>query len=191
MGGGFGNGSGMDGGVGRRQFLRLGGAVAAGLLVPDWARALATPSRSLGFYALHTGERLTVDYMVNGRYQPQGLDAIAHVLRDHRTDQVHPIDPAVLDILYVVRRTIGSRQPFNVISGYRSQATNDMKRRRRRRSGVAKNSYHIVGKAVDVYLPDRELRDLRQAALALRTGGVGYYPGSGFVHLDCGPVRTW
>lgn len=176
----------------RREALALGGTFALGLLVaPATARAARPSSRSLSFYAMHTGEEITADYFVNGRYQPEGLRAIARVLRDHRTDEIHPIDPGVLDILHAVRRMVGSQDAIHVVSGYRSRATNEMKRQSSRWSGVAKDSYHLYGKAIDVILPNRDMRQVRRAAIALQAGGVGYYPRSGFVHLDCGPFRTW
>lgn len=176
----------------RRDALALGGTVALGLLLgPATARAALPSTRSLSFYAMHTGEELTADYCVDGRYQPQELRAIARVLRDHRTDQVHAIDPTVLDIVHAVRRMVGSQDAIHVVSGYRSPETNEMKRRRSRWSGVAKDSYHLYGKAIDLIVPDADMRQVRRAAIALEAGGVGYYPRSGFVHLDCGPFRTW
>lgn len=183
---------GMSQGCSRREAFALGGTFALGfLLAPGLARAALPSNRSLSFYAMHTGEELTADYFVNGRYQPQELQAIAHVLRDHRTDQIHDIAPEVLDIVHAVRRMVGSRDAIHVVSGYRSPETNEMKRRRSRWSGVAKNSYHLDGKAIDLILPDSDMRQVRRAGIALQAGGVGYYPRSGFVHLDCGPFRTW
>lgn len=179
-------------GCSRREALALGGTVALGLLLgPKVARAALPSTRSLSFYAMHTGEELTADYCVDGRYQPQELRAIARILRDHRTDQVHAIDPMMLDIVHAVRRMVGSQDTVHVVSGYRSPETNEAKRRRSRWSGVAKDSYHLYGKAIDLILPNRDMRQVRRAALALESGGVGYYPRSGFVHLDCGPFRTW
>jgi uncharacterized protein YcbK (DUF882 family) len=179
-------------GCNRREALAFGGTLALGwLLGPTTARAALPATRSLSFYALHTGEELTADYCVDGRYQPQQLQAIARVLRDHRTDQIHDIDPAVLDIVHAVRRMVDSREAIHVVSGYRSPETNEMKRRQSRWSGVAKNSYHLYGQAIDVILPDADVRQVRRAGMALQAGGVGYYPRSGFVHLDCGPFRTW
>jgi uncharacterized protein YcbK (DUF882 family) len=179
-------------GCSRREALTLGGTLALGLLLrPTTARAALPETRSLSFYALHTGDELTADYCVDGCYQPEQLRAIARVLRDHRTDQMHEIDPAVLDIVHAVRRMVGSREAVHVVSGYRSPETNEMKRRQSRWSGVAKNSYHLYGMAIDVIVPDVDIRQVRRAGLALEAGGVGYYPRSGFVHLDCGPFRTW
>jgi len=176
----------------RRAFLRgalyVGGAMAAGML-PGSSPALAARHRSVSLYNLHTGERLVVDYLIGGRYQREELRAVARLLRDHRTGDVHAIDPRLLDILTAVRERLGSRQPFHVVSGFRSRVTNEMRRRESR--AVARNSFHLTGRAVDLFLPDRQLRDVRTVALRLGAGGVGFYPESNFVHLDTGPVRDW
>jgi uncharacterized protein YcbK (DUF882 family) len=169
--------------------LRMGLGLAGALCMPQVALAARTPARSLTLYSIHTGEIASAEYLVGGRYQQDALDAFAHLLRDHRTGDVHPIDPAVLDILFEVAGMVESREAYHVVSGYRSRQTNEWKWRHGR--GVARDSFHLYGRAVDVYLPRRELRDLRRAALTLEAGGVGYYPRSGFVHVDTGPVRMW
>jgi uncharacterized protein YcbK (DUF882 family) len=110
-------------------------------------------------------------------------------LRDHRTGQMHPIDRKLLDLLHEVQRRTGSQAPFEMISGYRSAATNERLRRQGHR--VARRSLHMVGKAIDIRLPDLSTRRLRDAAVAMRRGGVGYYARSNFVHLDTGRVRRW
>lgn len=185
----------MDGMMGahtRRDLLKAGGALALGwMLGPELAEAARAPVRTLSLYSIHTGESVRADYFVDGRYQRSELEALAQVMRDHRTGTIHPIDPAVLDIMFAVRRALGTPEAFHLVSGYRTPQTNEGKRRGRRRSGVAKNSFHLYGKAVDLYVPSRDLTQVRRVALALRGGGVGYYPRSGFVHLDSGPVRTW
>lgn len=173
----------------RRGMLRWGLAVMGTLALPRPARAARVPSRSLTLYSIHTGEMLRADYFVRGEYERGALDAISQLLRDYRTGDVHPIDPAVLDILHAVAGMVGSEEPFHVVSGYRSPETNAWKWRHGR--GVARDSFHLYGRAVDVFLPRRELAHLRRAALALGAGGVGYYPRSGFVHVDTGPVRIW
>ncbi len=187
-------GAGEDGGAlrieGRRDFLRRAVALAAGMaLWPRTSGAYATRTRSLSLYAVNTGENLRVDYCVDGRYEPQCLRALDHLLRDFRTDEVYPIDPRVLDVLCDVRDALGTGDTYHVVCGYRSAITNEMKWREGR--GVARQSYHLSGKAIDVSLPTRDLRELRRAGLARGAGGVGYYPRAGFVHLDVGPVRTW
>ena len=110
-------------------------------------------------------------------------------MRDYRTGEVMRMDPKLMDILYVLRGKLDSAAPFQLISGYRSPKTNAMLRQRS--GGVAKHSLHMEGRAADVYLPDRDLKVLRRAALSLKAGGVGYYPKPGFVHVDTGRVRFW
>lgn len=166
---------------------RLLGALAT-VAVPGWAHA-AAPARELRFEHLHTGERLAVAYFDGGGYVAQGLAAVNRLLRDFRTGDVAPIDPALLDVLHALAGATGSTQPFQVISAYRSPATNESLRRRS--DGVAAGSLHLSGRAIDVRLGGVALADLRAAALALRRGGVGFYPRSGFVHVDTGRVRAW
>jgi uncharacterized protein YcbK (DUF882 family) len=120
---------------------------------------------------------------------PDALVAIDRILRDHRTDETIEMDLRLLDLLHALRATLGSRRRFEVFSGYRSPATNAALLEEGH--GVAEHSFHIVGKAIDVRLPDRSVSALRRAALRLRRGGVGYYPRSGFVHVDVGPLRRW
>jgi uncharacterized protein YcbK (DUF882 family) len=166
-------------------------AAAGAVLVPGSrvATAAATPARRLDFYNTHTGELRGALYWEGGRYLPDGLAEIDYALRDFRTDEVRGIDPQLLDLVHQVRVVMACDGPVHVISGYRSPATNAMLARRSK--GVAKNSYHVKGMAIDLRLPERQLKDLRAAALALAGGGVGYYPKSDFVHIDTGPVRAW
>jgi len=147
------------------------------------------PGWSLAFRHAHTGEQLSVTYRAEQGYLPGSLRRINLLLRDWRTGDVEPIDPRLLDYLAALRRQMDSREPFLIISGYRSPATNAQLAARS--SGVATRSLHMEGRAIDVALPDRDLAALRAAALSLELGGVGYYPRSGFVHLDTGPVRSW
>jgi uncharacterized protein YcbK (DUF882 family) len=111
------------------------------------------------------------------------------VLRDHRSDEVSPIDTRLLDLLHTLSDKLDTTSQFHVISGYRSPATNA--KLAEKSNGVARHSLHMDGLAIDIRLPGRELADVRRAAIALRSGGVGYYPGSNFVHMDVGRVRTW
>lgn len=159
------------------------------LALPAVGGALPVDFRSLGFSHLHTGERLAVEYMSRGAYVPDALASINHLLRDFRTSDVHPIDPALLDLLHALAMATGSRRPFEVISGYRSPATND--RLRGLSGGVASGSLHMKGQAIDIRVADVRLAALRDAARALRRGGVGYYEASNFVHVDTGRVRRW
>jgi uncharacterized protein YcbK (DUF882 family) len=175
--------------ISRRKFIKLG-MLAAALPLPAMAKAWqAAPERRLSFHNLHTGENLDLAYWVQGEYVPESLAEINHVLRDHRNDQVAAIDPRLLDLLNRVDVALGSSQPFQVISGYRSPASNRMLSEHS--DGVAKHSLHMEGKAIDIRIPGVRLADLRRTGLMLQGGGVGYYPASDFVHLDVGRVRTW
>lgn len=171
----------------RRGFLRAGAGLALLASMPAWARAATT--RSLAFRHLHTGEKLSLIYYEAGRYDQVALAAIDHLLRDFRTGDVHSIRRELLDQLACVHATIGSDAPFEVISGYRTPATNDMLHRTT--SGVATRSLHMDGMAIDVRLADTRTRKLRDAAAGLKLGGVGYYAASDFVHLDIGRPRQW
>jgi uncharacterized protein YcbK (DUF882 family) len=180
-------------GKSRRHFLKTAGAIATFLASPA---ALAktqklTGSRSISLHNLHTEEKIRIDYWVDGRYEPEALARIDLVLRDHRANEVCSMDPKLIDILHSIQqRTLGSSaKPLEVISAYRSPTTNSDMRRYRR--GVAKNSFHTVGQAVDIRVPGVSTRDVYRAALALKEGGVGYYGRAGFVHLDTGKHRTW
>lgn len=174
----------------RRLFLRgLGGALAVATVAPG--RLLAGPreERLLSLVHTHTRDRLSVAYFADGAYLPEGLAALDGFLRDHRTGDEHPIDPALLDILNDLRLATGTRSPFQVISAYRSPRTNSMLQEHG--GGVAKGSLHLQGRAIDVRLADVGTGVLRDAALELRRGGVGYYRGPDFVHVDTGRVRRW
>jgi uncharacterized protein YcbK (DUF882 family) len=175
----------------RRRFLRTFlGTAAATLVTPSvWASLHREPERSLAFKNLHTGESLRTTFWVEGRYLKDELKAVNHVLRDHRSGEVHPMDPKLMDLLYLLQQSVAVSGPFHIISGYRSPATNQ--KLRAGSSGVAKKSLHMQGKAMDIRLPGCELKHLREAALALKAGGVGYYPKSDFIHVDTGRVRRW
>jgi uncharacterized protein YcbK (DUF882 family) len=174
----------------RREFLRIGTAAAAALIVQTgYAKPNAPLERSLGFYNTHTDETLRTVYWAEGHYQPDGLREINRILRDHRTGDIHAMDERLLDLLYVLQTRTGSRDKFHVISGYRSPVTNA--KLNARSSGVARHSYHMQGMAIDIRLPGYDLKQLHQAALALKAGGVGCYPASNFIHVDVGPVRRW
>ena len=180
-------------GIGRRRLLRLCGVAAAASLLPAPAAALAGRSwpgeKSISLLNTHTGESLACVYRADGAYLTGALADIDRLLRDHRTGEIRPIDPRLIDQLHALAARLGADGPFRVISGYRSVRTNEMLRRHSR--GIAKRSLHLEGRAVDVSLPGVALADLTRAARALRAGGVGHYPDSGFVHLDTGAVRTW
>jgi uncharacterized protein YcbK (DUF882 family) len=174
----------------RRRMLGWCAAAACVPLLPASVGAAATTGgRKLSFYNIHTSEALSALYWEDGVYLTDSLREIDYVLRDFRAEEVHAIDPHLLDLIHRLQATMDYGKPLHVISGYRTAATNAMLARRSR--GVAKNSYHIKGMAIDIRLPGRQLQDLRQAALSLNGGGVGYYTRSDFVHMDTGPVRSW
>lgn len=175
--------------ISRRRFVTTLAAAAPILAAPRRLLAHAASPRSLRFTHTHTGERLAVEYFSGGTYLQDALATVNHFLRDFRTSETHAIDPDLLDLLYGLTGLTGSTQPFQVISGYRSPATNEMLRHRS--EGVAAGSLHMKGQAIDIRLADVPLTTLRSAALAVRRGGVGYYPASDFVHVDTGRVRTW
>lgn len=148
----------------------------------------STP-RALAIDNVHTGERIRTVYFEKGQYIPGALQEINYFFRDFRANEVKPIDPRLLDFLHTIHETLDSPRPFNLISGYRTPATNAMLAARS--EGVARHSMHIEGRAADINVPDRELSILQRVALALQFGGVGYYPQSDFVHVDTGRIRHW
>ena len=177
----------------RRRFLRMGAqsllAVSA-VAAPALALAVTGDARSLSLAHTHTSERIALVYALGEQFVPQALSHLNHFLRDHYSGEIGLIDPLLFDLLHRVRQELGVEQPFHVISGYRSATTNDTLRNTRG-GGVARHSLHMDGKAIDVRLPGVPLADLRDAALALRRGGVGFYPKEQFVHVDTGRVRSW
>ncbi|WP_266277696.1 DUF882 domain-containing protein [Methylophaga sp. OBS3] len=176
----------------RRQLLKTAFGVTAGMLVaPQLMAALPQkPERHLELFNLHTGEQLKTTYWVEGQYQAKEIKAINHILRDHRTNELFPIDRKLIDLMALLLMPYGDTHPLEIISGYRSESTNEMLRKTGS-GGVAKKSYHTLGKAVDIKLAGTKLIDLYEAAIELKAGGVGYYPKDGFVHIDTGPVRHW
>ncbi|RTR39799.1 DUF882 domain-containing protein [Shewanella canadensis] len=175
----------------RRQLLLGLGGVAMFSMIPSKVQASrsTTGVRSLGFRNLHTGERGQGSYWIDGNYQSGILSDFSHILRDHRRNESAPMDKRLYDLLFKLKESLNVDQDFNVISGYRSPKTNAMLASKS--NGVAKKSYHMKGMAMDIVIPDVKLSHLREAAIELKLGGVGYYPQSGFVHVDTGPVRTW
>ncbi|WP_426000069.1 DUF882 domain-containing protein [Caulobacter sp. DWR1-3-2b1] len=150
---------------------------------------IETAPKWVSLYNLHTAEKLQAVYWEKGTYVPDALDALNKVLRDHRTGEVAPMNVQLFDMLADIHRETETKTAFQIISGYRSAASNKLLSER---SGeVAKRSLHMDGKAMDIYLEDVALDKLRAAALDLKRGGVGYYPDSKFVHVDVGPFRRW
>ncbi len=197
----------------RRRFLQVSAAAAAVMAFPSKLKAVGPPpvatapvvsvaaakaaparaTRALSFVHTHTAEKLAIQYCCDGRYEPEALAKLNHLLRDFRTGEVKPIDPKVFDLLHELSSELDADDaPFHIISGYRSPLTNNMLQKRGgTHTGVASRSLHMVGKAMDIRLPDVKLKTLREAAAALKRGGVGYYPASNFVHVDTGRVRYW
>ena len=162
-------------------------ATAVAVITPGTAVSFAP--RSISLYNTHTGEWVRTVYWADGHYIREAVRDINWVLRDHHSDEVRPMNAGVLDVLGMLRTRLDCHDPFLVISGYRSPETNHQMAVRG--SGVASNSYHIKGMAIDLRCERRDLSQVRGAAMSLRGGGVGYYPRSDFVHVDCGPVRCW
>jgi uncharacterized protein YcbK (DUF882 family) len=157
-----------------------------------WSKgSIVIDSRELSFYHTHTGKRLSVVYWQDGGYVEPALADINNFLSDFRTGDIVNIDPSLLDLIYDVRESLGSDGTYQVISAYRSPKTNEMLRQRSTSSGVARKSEHLLGKAIDVRLEGVGTATLRDAALELKRGGVGYYGSSDFVHMDTGRVRRW
>jgi uncharacterized protein YcbK (DUF882 family) len=175
------------------QFGLVSAAAGVGAIPhKSFAQAIQTmPSRRLALHNLHTDEKLEAVYWENGQYVADALQSINKVLRDFRTNDVHPMDPRLMDLLASLSATVESKKPFQIISGYRSPRTNAMLHGASEHSGVANKSLHMQGMATDIRLPDVELKHVHKAALALGGGGVGYYPKSDFVHVDVGRVRHW
>jgi uncharacterized protein YcbK (DUF882 family) len=175
--------------VTRRGFIAALAAVAPVVVAPCRLLAQSASTRALRFTHTHTGEHLAVEYFSDGAYRQDALATVNHFLRDFRTDEVHAIDPGLLDLLHNLTSLTETSRPFQVISGYRSPVTNEMLRHHS--EGVAAGSLHMKGLAIDIRLADVPLAKLRTAAVAVRRGGVGYYPVSDFVHVDTGRVRAW
>jgi uncharacterized protein YcbK (DUF882 family) len=168
----------------------VGGAVFASTRS---ARAtIATPAaqaKRLSFVNTHTGDTFADSYWENGAYVPDAMRAINHVMRDHRSGESHAIDPRLLDQLHDLKGLVDASAPYQIISGYRSPATNAVMHQQS--SGVASRSLHMDGRAIDIRVRGVELTRLRDAAIGMGSGGVGFYPDSDFIHVDTGRVRRW
>jgi len=196
----------------RRRLLKAAAIGVAALMVPGAVRAdewIRLPARSplrrvrflrrtrhaldkprqLSFYNVHTGEALKTVYWEDGDYVPGALREVNYFFRDFRANEVKSIDPGLLDLLYDIRSELETSRPFNLVSGYRSPTTNAWLASQS--EGVARHSMHIEGRAADINIPGRQLLFLERVALALRVGGVGYYPRAGFIHVDTGRIRRW
>jgi uncharacterized protein YcbK (DUF882 family) len=179
----------------RRGFLKTTALTAAALMaplsLPLTADATAPDTKRLAIFNKHTEEFLDVTYWADGRYLPDALTRLNYILRDHHVGQTKTMDPKLFDCLHAIstKLKLGPSRPFHVISAYRSPKTNAKLRRQNRR--VAKNSYHVKGRAVDIRVPGFKTSTLRRAAMRVKMGGVGYYRRSRFVHIDSGAVRYW
>ena len=190
----------------RRNFLQsaggavfnaalVGGGVSAALWTPASATTPQAPGtaarevRRLSFVNTHTGDTFADAYWEAGNYVPDAMAAINHVMRDHRSGESHDIDPRLLDQLHALKGQVDASAPYQIISGYRSPVTNAALHEGS--SGVATRSLHMEGRAIDIRVRGVETSRLRDAALAMRAGGVGYYSASDFIHVDTGRVRRW
>jgi uncharacterized protein YcbK (DUF882 family) len=179
--------------IDRRQLLKMGAiATVASLLehpLVATASQMALPSREISLLNIHTGEKLSVEYCAEGEYYSEALQEINHILRDFRTGEIKPIEPRLLDLLHAITSKIKPGSQIHIISGYRSAATNLSLAKKS--GGVAKHSLHMDGKAIDLRIPGCDLSNLRQVARGMKSGGVGYYAKSNFIHVDTGRVRFW
>lgn len=177
--------------VSRRDVIKYGlaGALASAVPLIGMGEAEARNHEwRVNFRQAHTGERFNGVYRVGNQYLPEAFEKLNYVLRDFRTKEVFPMDPRVIDILSLLQSRTRNEQ-FEILSGYRSPRTN--RNLRRNTSGVAKNSFHMYGQALDIRAPGVRTSSLRNHAKALKAGGVGYYARSGFIHVDTGSVRSW
>ena len=177
----------------RRGVLRAFAATAV-TAAPVMANATgflrgAGDIRRIRMYNGRAGESLDMIYWIEGDYLADSLNEVNYFMRDWRNDEVHTIDIRTVDIMTAAHRLMDTDEPYTLLSGYRSPETNALLRARS--TGVARNSLHMQGEAADLQLRDRTVSDMYRAAQACAAGGVGRYSGSGFVHMDCGPVRTW
>jgi uncharacterized protein YcbK (DUF882 family) len=175
----------------RRNFLKKSIILGTGLMVSPYELfSYRLPvDRSIKLFNIHTGEHLKATYWAKDHFVKDEVANINHFLRDYRTGEVKEMDLKLLDLLYAVQLIRDTDKAFRVISGYRSEKTNKMLNRTT--EGVAKKSYHLKAQAIDINLPGTELKDLKKLAKFLQRGGVGYYPKSGFMHIDTGPIRYW
>ena len=176
--------------------LGLGSSPRATGLGPANAPAAAQTAEPrqyhLRMHHLHTGEDIDIVYRVGDTYIPEALDRLNHFLRDHRTQDASSYDPKEFDVLHALMASLGRPNGIiDIVCGYRTPRSNNFQRTRSASTGVAEHSQHMLAKAIDIRVPGVSTVALRDAALALHAGGVGFYPVSQFVHVDVGPVRTW
>src|SRR5215475_2713363 len=167
--------------------LALAGPIA---LMSTRAPANGSAARALAFEHTHTRQTLALVYAIGNHYLHEALQQLNQFLRDHYSGEIGNMDPRLFDQLYELKTILGTEQAFHVISGYRCAATN-LQLRKRGGGGVAQHSLHMEGRAIDIRLPGVALVQARDAALCMKAGGVGFYPGEDFIHLDTGQVRRW
>ncbi len=184
----------------RRNFLKMGLVGVLGMSTPLLCAEKAFASIvnkgstdkftwKISFRNVNTNESFSGVYRVGDKYLPEAFERINYVLRDFRTGEVFPMDPRIIDILSMINEKSGTNSSYEILSGYRSPKTNNMLGYRSR--GVAKNSFHMYGQALDIRIPDYSTKKIRDIARSMKAGGVGYYPRSNFVHIDTGNVRSW
>jgi len=175
----------------RRSFLKSSVVLASAIGLPALAKAAqpAPAERTLRLYNTHTGESLRSVFWAEGQFIPDALKDINKLLRDHRNDKIADMDPKLILLLNDVSDKFGDSQVLHIISGYRSPESNA--KLAAASNGVAKHSMHMDGKAIDIRMPGKDLAQLHKAAMSMKSGGVGYYPDSQFVHMDTGRVRYW
>ncbi|MCK6261809.1 DUF882 domain-containing protein [Vibrio sp. ZSDE26] len=175
----------------RRHFLKLaGGSLVIASGIPSIAQAsYPDRPRHLVMNNLHTGESVEASYFNGVDYVEGELDRLNYLCRDFRRNEVHPMDRRLFDKISKIQTLLGTEAEVQIISGFRSPATNEALRANS--NGVAKKSFHMLGQAMDFRLEGVNLKQVRDAALSLKSGGVGYYPRSNFIHIDTGPVRSW
>jgi len=173
----------------RREFIKNASLLCAGsLLLPNELLG-SEECRTLNLYNIHTNDYLDITYFENGSYLQNALSRIDEIMIDRRSGEITSMNPALLDALYQIQNLSGNQEPIDIICGYRSPQTNS--KMAKPGSGVAKHSYHTRGMAADINIKGMPLEKIRAIAGRLNAGGVGYYPKSGFVHVDVGPVRSW
>ncbi len=176
--------------VSRRSFLKKSAIItSAAMMSQSEILASTNEEKVLKLYNVHLNKTFYAPFFEKNYYKLSGLFEINKAFIDYRAKEMKRIDVKLVNLLYEIKQHLGYDKQFNIVSGYRSPHTNAMLRKKR--EGVAKNSFHIKGQAVDIYVPNVSLRKLRDVALGLQKGGVGYYPSSHFVHVDVGPVRSW
>lgn len=177
----------------RRTVLKAGFAgfagIAAGIAGILPASARETIGYSISIKNAHTGETFNGVYRVGGYYVPRAFRQINRIMRDHYNNDMHPIDPRLIDVLAKLQKKCACSEPLTVLSGYRSPETNAMLRRIS--ANVARNSFHMKGQAADIRVPGSTTSEVHQVAMSLNSGGVGYYPRRSFVHVDTGDIRHW